>query len=304
MVAQAISDIATNTHAGAVELAAKGADVLLRDARSTEATTPDLFKQEIIEIGWGLIRAQPAMAPLVNLVNDTLWQLEEPHTLDEMRTIVTGVARDFKRQLQVRESAIAEAVLPLIVDGARVLTLSRSTTVKAALRHAQRAGRRFRVLCAEARPGLEGRTMAAELAEDGIAVTLMVDMLALSQVARADVVLIGADHLTTSGLVNKVGTYGLALATRANNVPLYALCGSEKFLPPGYIHPAQESRPAAQVWDDVPEAVQIENYYFDRTPLSDITSVVTESGVLTSAAIEGWLASIKLHPELRVDHLP
>jgi translation initiation factor 2B subunit (eIF-2B alpha/beta/delta family) len=141
--------------------------------------------------------------------------------------------------------------------------------------------------------------MTTELAHDGIPVTLVIDALAISRVAQAQIVLIGADHLTASGLVNKVGTFGLALAAQAYHVPMYTLCGSEKFLPPDYILPSQESKPAEQVWDDFPDAVRVENYYFDHTPLPTISGVVTENGVLTSAAIEGWLAAMHLHPSLR-----
>jgi translation initiation factor 2B subunit (eIF-2B alpha/beta/delta family) len=174
--------------------------------------------------------------------------------------------------------------------------------VRAALLHAQRAGRHFQVICAEGRPGCEGRTMAAELAADGIPVTLVIDALAISRVAQAQIVLIGADHLTASGLVNKVGTFGLALAAQRANVPMYTLCGSEKFLPPDYIQPSQEIKPAEQVWDAPPDTVNVENYYFDHTPLPTISGVVTENGVLTSVAVEGWLAAMRLHPSLREQH--
>jgi translation initiation factor 2B subunit (eIF-2B alpha/beta/delta family) len=195
-------------------------------------------------------------------------------------------------------------MLPFITEGACVLTNSRSTTVRAALLHAQRAGRRFRVLCAESRPGYEGRMMAAELAEHGIAVTLVVDALAISWATRAQVILVGADHLTVSGLVNKAGTASLALIAQTSGIPVYALCSSEKFLPPGYLPPPQARRPAEQVWTEAPAGVSIENYYFDRTPLSHISGIVTERGVLTSAGIEGWLASIQLHPALSVKREP
>lgn len=154
--------------------------MLLRCARTGDVANLYTFQQQILKIGWGLIRAQPAMAPLVNLVNDVLWKTEHCTSLPEMRALVADVARDFKRRLRMHEVAIAEAVLPLIPEGATVLTNSRSSTVRAALVHAQRAQRRFQVLCAEGRPGYEGRTMAHELAQDGIAITLVVDALAIA----------------------------------------------------------------------------------------------------------------------------
>lgn len=299
---QAIADIAANDYSGAAEIAEQGVEILLRCARTSDAITVDSFRQELHATVWGLINAQPSMAPLVNLVNAVLWKIEDITSLRVLRQAVVDVVIDFKRQLHVHEAAIAESVLSLLPDGATVLTNSRSTTVRGALRHAQRAGRRFQVICAEARPAYEGRKMASELAADGIAVTLVVDMLAISLVPRAHIVLIGTDHLTASGLINKVGTYGVALAARVNNVPTYALCSSAKFLPPGYIPSAQVHRLAEQVWDDQPPGVTIKNLYFDCTPLSEITGLVTEQGVLPSAGVEGWLASMKLHPALM--HIP
>ncbi len=299
LVAQAIAEIAANTYAGAVEIADQGADVLLRCARTGDAETLDAFRQEVLLTGWALIRAQPAMAPLVNLVNEVLWKIDQCDTLRAVRLMIADVARDFKRRLRVHEVAIAEAVLPIIAEGTCIVTNSRSTTVRAALLHAQRAGRRFRVICAEGRPGYEGRTMAAELAEAGIPVTLVIDALAISDVTRGQTVLIGADHLSINGLVNKVGTYALAVNAQTHQIPMYALCSSEKFLPPDYTAPSQINRPEDQIWDTPPAGVAIENYYFDRTPLVCISGVVTERGIMTSTVIDGWLAAMHLHPALK-----
>lgn len=303
---QAIAAIANNTREGAVELAEQGADVLLRCARTDTSDTLEAFRNEVLTAGLQLIRAQPAMAPLVNLVNAVLWKIATLETLPETRNRVSDAARDFKRRLRMHEMAIAEAVLPLIHEQATILTNSRSTTVRAALLHAQRSGRHFQVICAEGRPGYEGRTLAQELATAGIPVTVVVDALAIARVPQASLVLIGADHLTIDGLANKVGTYAMALMAQTHTIPMYALCSSTKFLPPGYPMLAQDKRPGAQVWPDAPHPVGVENYYFDYTPLSALAGIVTERGVLPSAVIEGWLAAIQLHPGLKqaIDELP
>ncbi len=294
-----IEDIAANHHAGAAEIAEQAADVFLRYVYLDKATTVEAARRELLKIGWALIRAQPAMAPLVNLVNSMLWEIEGLESLYLFRQTVADAAGSFKRRLHINEAAIAEAVLPLVQERARVLTLSRSTTVQAALRHAQHAGRHFSVICAEGRPGYEGRIMATELSEYGVPVTLVIDALSIAMVAQARLVLVGADHLRGDELVNKTGTYGLALASRANRVPLYALCGSDKFLPPGYIPSPQSSWPIEQVWQDPPSTISVENMYFDHTPLSYFMGIVTEQGVLPTEGIEAWLASIKLHPSLK-----
>jgi translation initiation factor eIF-2B subunit delta len=297
-IAQAIAAIAADSLSGAVEIAEKSADVLLRRARIGDESS-EVLRRELLEVGWLLILAHPTMAPLVNLVNLVLWRSESANDTQGVRQAVIDAISDFKRRLRVHEAAIAERALTLIRDGAQIVTIGRSTTVRAALRQAQRAGRRFRVICAEGRPALEGRALAEELAEQGIAVTLVVDALAIVTIRSSQLLLVGADHLTTDALVNKVGTYGLALAAQASQVPVYALCGSDKFLPMGYVPPQQAQWPADQVWGEAPQSIAIENLYFDHTPLNALAGIVTEQGILSTVGIESWFAAIKLHPALK-----
>jgi translation initiation factor eIF-2B subunit delta len=297
--AQAVAAIAEDSVSGAVEIAEKSAEVLQRLARTEPDKPADQLRQDLLEVGWALISAHPTMAPLVNLVNAVLWTTEETSNPEDARQAVADVTSDFKRRLRVHEAAIAETALRLIPEDSQVLTNGRSTTVRAALRHAQRAGRRFKVVCAEGRPACEGRTLAGELAAAGMSVTLVIDALAVTMVSQSHLVLVGADYLDAQGLVNKVGTYGIALAAAAANVPIYALCGSEKFLPPGYVPPAQARWPAEQIWDDAPPRLEIINLYFDTTPLNALAGIVTEQGVQPNEGIEAWLAATKLHPALR-----
>ncbi len=297
--AQAVAAIAEDSVSGAVEIAEKSAEVLQRLARAEQDAPVATLRQQLLEVGWALISAHPTMAPLVNLVNAVLWKMEDQEAPDGARRAVAEVISDFKRRLRVHEAAIAETALRLIPEDGQVLTNGRSTTVRAALRHAQRAGRRFKVICAEGRPACEGRALAAELAAGGLNVTLVIDALAIAMASQVQVVLVGADYLGAQGLVNKVGTYGIALAAGAGGVPIYALCGSEKFLPPGYVPPAQARWPAEQVWEDAPSNLTIINLYFDNTPLRALAGIVTEQGVQPNEGIEAWLAATKLHPALK-----
>jgi translation initiation factor eIF-2B subunit delta len=300
-IAAAIDAIVSDHRTSAAALAALAAEVLLRRSQVGEAASPDAFRTEILRSAWTLIRAHPLNAPLVNLVNLVLWKMEGAETPAGLRRAVSLATTEFQRQLRYHEGRVADAALPLINDGSTVITFAHSTTVRAALIHAHRAGRRFVVLCAETRPLCEGREMAVELAEAGITATLLVDSAALAALPTAQLVLVGAEHLTGEGLVNRVGTSVLALTAQAAGVPIYGLCGSEKFLPPDYLPPPQPSRPSAEIWPEAPQGVTMRNVYFDRTPLADLAGVVTEQGVLVMPAIEAWLASIKLHRALRGD---
>jgi translation initiation factor eIF-2B subunit delta len=298
LFSQAIAEIAADNRSGAAQIAERAADILLRRAGTGEAASPDAFRQELLTTGWALIRAQPIMAPLVNLVNAVLWKLEEREHHSELRLAVAQATDEFKRQIRQHALRVAEGALGLIPDGSTIITLAHSGTVEQALLHARRAGRRFSVICLESRPACEGREAAAALANAEIPVTLVVDAAAVAMVESAQLVLVGADLLSNRGVINKIGTRALALAAQANGIPFYMLCGGEKFLPLGYHAPEQQDWPAAEVWTDVPPGVTVRNHYFEWTPLRELSGIVTEQGTLPVAAVEGWLAAIRLHPAL------
>lgn len=297
-IAHSIARIAADNRSGAAQIAERAADLILRRANSGDVPSPDAFRQVMLDIGWELIRAQIAMAPLVNLVNTLLWKIEERETLHGLRQAVADAVGQFKRRLRQHSLQVAEESLTLIGDGSVIVTISQSSTVQHALLHAQRAGRRFSVICAESRPGCEGRQTASSLVAYGIPVTLVVDTAAVAAVGDADLVLVGADLLSSAGLVNKVGTRAMALAASAAGVPLHTLCSSEKFLPPGYPIPPKRAYDPAEIWPESAPGVEVYNTYFDLTPLYDITDIVTEQGVLPTATIEAWLAATRLHPAL------
>jgi translation initiation factor eIF-2B subunit delta len=298
LISQAIAEIAADNRSGAAQIAEHAADILLRRAGTGEAASPDAFRRELLTTGWALIRAQPTMAPLINLVNAVLWKLEERESPGGLRLAVAQATEEFKRQLRQNALRVAEGALGLILDGSTIITISHSGTVEQALLHARRAGRRFSVICTESRPACEGRETAITLANSGVPVTLVVDAAAVGLVQEAQLVLVGADMLNHQGLVNKIGTHGLALAAQAAGVPFYTLCGSEKLVPPGYYPPEQQEWPAGEVWSDAPHGVKVRNRYFEWTPLEELSGIVTEQGTLPVAAVEGWLAAIKLHPAL------
>jgi translation initiation factor eIF-2B subunit delta len=297
-VSQDIAEIAGDNRSGAAQIAFRAADILLEAADTSAAASLPAFRQELLAIGWALIAAQPLMAPLVNLVNAVLWKLEQRETPDELRQAVAQAAAEFKRQLRQNAQLLAEGALALIADGSTILTISRSGTVEQALLHARRNGRRFAVICLESRPLCEGRDAAAALAAAGIPTTLAIDAAAAALVQEAQLVLVGADLLSMSGLVNKLGTRTLALAAQAARVPFYPLCGGEKLVPSGYDPPGQREWPASEVWADAPAGVTVRNPYFEWTPLAELSGIVTEQGALSVAEAEAKLTAIKLHPAL------
>ncbi|WP_216215793.1 S-methyl-5-thioribose-1-phosphate isomerase [Amycolatopsis aidingensis] len=146
------------------------------------------------------------------------------------------------------------------------------------------------VLVDETRPLLQGARLTAwELAEAGIAYRVLPDGAAATAMAQGmvDCVLVGADRIAANGdVVNKIGTYGLALAASAHRVPFLVVAPEstvDQSLPEGSAIEI-EQRPAEEVttFGDrrvTPEGAAVFNPAFDLTPAGLVTAVVTEHGV-------------------------
>lgn len=161
-----------------------------------------------------------------------------------------------------------------------IVTLSNSRMVREALLEVHRAGLRPRVLVGEGRPLMEGRAFAATLAAAGLPVWLVVDAALPLLMAQAHMAWIGADAVTEQGVLNKVGSFAVALAAREQSVPLYALATRRKFLPAST--PALKILEMAptEVWEVPAAGVRPRNVYFELVPMSLLRGIVVEDGAL------------------------
>jgi len=239
-----------------------------------------------------LVSAQPTMAPMWNLANEVLWAMERREATIEQAAVA------FTEKLSNDSAAVVRHAANLICEAGVVLTHSYSATVRDSLLLAANTGSRFQVIVTEARPMCEGSRLAEELAHAGIEVTLIVDSAMLGGISRAELALSGVDSVSDAGLTNKTGTALLAVAARATGVPIYATCGSQKFLPMGCPEPAEPPKPAEEISRVAAPGLRVENYYFDRTPLDQFNGIVTEDGVVTPAEVRERLGHSRLHPAL------
>src|SRR5438128_343227 len=193
---------------------------------------------------------------------------------------------------------IGEAGLPLIPDGAKVLTHCNAGalatggigTALAPLYLAHEAARRLHVFVDETRPVLQGARLTAwELAHAGIPCTLIADAAAgsLMRQAKVDLVIVGADRIAANGdFANKIGTYPLAVLALHHGVPFYCAAPSSTIdaaLRDGDGIPIEQRSP-----DEVktvagrlvaPAAVAALNPAFDVTPARYVTGFLTDRGL-------------------------
>ncbi len=293
-----IGELAADNTSGAVEIATRAAEALALFAGEADAQDASSFLCQLVFTGKTLIQTQPSMAPLFNLVNSVIASVQGARDVDSARRAAISAARDFGAELHTRSERIARQALSLLASGSGVLTHSRSSTVLAALQLATTHGRQLEVVCTESRPIYEGRAVAARLAEEGIKTTLITDSAVAHFMSQVDLVIVGADSVSRHGLVNKIGTYPIALAARAQGVPFYALSGTEKFLPSNYPHFRIEPKDPQEVWPGHPEEVKVLNLYFDVTPLDCVSGMVTERGILAGGELDEILEQMKMNEML------
>lgn len=219
--------------------------------------------------------ARPSMVVIQNRIDRTMSSAPAtPHAVHDRAVDTIDAALDVDlRAAETAANAITDISGP-------VVTLSRSGTVAETLRRTGRS-----VLVGESRPAREGVTTAEELAAAGLDVTLTTDAALPGRLREGDVscVLFGADRiLSSSDVVNKVGSYPLAVAALANDVPVVVVATTDKITDAD--EPVSESGTSADVYDGEC-AVTVSNPIFERIPADLIHGIATEDGLLDAPTI-------------------
>ncbi len=151
--------------------------------------------------------------------------------------------------------------------------------------------KKFKVYSCETRPFLQGSRLTCwELLKNNIDVTLITDNMAakLMQEGKIHGVIVGSDRIVANGdVVNKIGTYGLAVLAKAHEIPFYVVAPSSTIdleTPEGS-QVTIEERPIEEVTQlfgtpSAPTDIKVYNPAFDVTPHHLVTAIVTEKGIV------------------------
>jgi methylthioribose-1-phosphate isomerase len=266
-----------------VTLSARSGHTL--DAVCAAAATLGATRPTAVNLRWALARMERKAAEAVARGDDLHRALvEEADAIwEEDRTMC---------------SRIGALGAELIGGDARVLTHCNAGalatggigTALAPVYTLHQAGHRVAVIVDETRPLLQGSRLTAwELTQAGVPATLIADGMAASRLRRGDVscVIVGADRIAANGdVANKIGTYGLALAARAHQVPFYVAAPSstlDPHTPDGAGIPIEErGSDEVAAWRGhraAPDNIPVWNPAFDVTPAALVTAIITDRGV-------------------------
>jgi translation initiation factor eIF-2B subunit delta len=294
----ALNAIRDDNLQGAAALASEAALLVKRAMSHPELPAWPETQPFLVCLAKALVDAQPVMAPMFTLANSVLMAAEPEKDAEGLRRAVVAACEAFDVRIRTALIRIARLTNDLLPDGSTVLTHSASQTIVAAFTEARRSGKNLLVYCTESRPQREGVDTARKLAEIGCRVKLIVDAAAYHIMDQVSVVLVGADAISRDGLTNKIGTALLALAAAEKGRPVYALCGTEKWLPSTWPLPPEPSKPSTEVLKDSLSGVEAVNYYFGLCPLDRLTAIVSEEGIERPEDVRARLDELSVHPAL------
>jgi len=216
--------------------------------------------------------------------------------LEDLKAIVVNEAEMLADEDAEANLAIGENGVTLIKDGDTVLTHCNAGelatveygTALGVIRSAWKHGKKIKVIATETRPLLQGaRLTAYELKRDGIPVTLITDNMVgyVMHNRMVNEVVVGADRIVQDAVVNKIGTFSVAVLAKEHGVPFYVAAPKSTFdLTRTSADVIIEERNPNEVThigsrQIAPSDVGVMNPAFDITPLKYVSGIICEERV-------------------------
>ena len=288
-VTETAEKIATMEIRGAATIASAAAEALAAQARTAAeeepaASDPDAFRASMRAAARDLRETRPTAVSLPNALRYVLQRMEG-RDVDALRRNVVEASESFVRQLDRAQEDLGRVGANRLADGDTVMTHCHSTDALACIEAAVEQGKSISAVVKETRPRNQGHITAEQLREAGVPVTLIVDSAARRYLDKVDHVVVGADSIAADGgVINKIGTSGLAVNARERGVPIMTAAQTIKLHPETLTgHTVEiEMRSEAEVIDpaardDIGE-IGVENPAFDVTPPRYMDAIVTEHG--------------------------
>lgn len=270
---------------GARNIAIAAINALESLAKEATAKTPKDFIKELFKARDILFTSRSTEPLMRNALRWIINKVENSNEkkVEDLAKLVTSSSLLFLKNLEDSKELIAKIGANRIRDNIVVFTHCHSSTVTNILRKAKEEGKKFEVICTETRPVFQGKITARELLSLDIKTTFIVDSAARSFMRKADIVIVGADAITSEGnVINKIGTGTIALLAHEARKPFYVVAELLKFDPAticGEYSQIEERNPD-EVWKNAPEKLEIHNPAFDVTRRGFIHGIICEEGII------------------------
>ncbi len=246
------------------------------------------WESNIKKAAFYLLSARPTEPLAQNGVKFILLELKKTKPKDTVQA-KNCLKKTSDKFLHLIENA-AKLIIPfgksIIKNNDNVLTHCHSWLVEQILISAKKSNKRFRVFNTETRPFFQGRITSKQLIKSGVNTTMVTDSSAGFLISRhsgkkimIDKIIIGADAILNNGeTINKIGSFGIAVAAFTEKVPIYVAAPLLKFHPASWIK--IEERASKEIWPQAPKKLKIVNFAFDLIPPKYIIGFITEFGII------------------------
>ncbi len=202
---------------------------------------------------------QPSMAVVLNIADNIL----SSTSISE----ISELKKDFLEAEQKTCSVAIEKLKKLKFKN--VATISFSKTVLSVLNTL----RPEMVYISISHPAREGERFAEELIKRDVEVTIFEDMAYSLVINNVETIIIGADAVFDDFVVNKIGSYYLAILARRFDIPLFVIANKYKIL-------KEELRDFFRILPMKPGEItklncNVINVYFEEVPRHLITDIIT-----------------------------
>jgi methylthioribose-1-phosphate isomerase len=282
---------------GAPLLGAAAAFALALTAYHSKATSNAALLSQLENAAKTIKSTRPTAVNLFWAVDRILSKAQSfSGNAEALKTVVVQEAQRIADEDAEANRAIGKYGAELIRDGDVVLTHCNAGelatveygTALGVIRAAVEQGKKIRVVATETRPLLQGaRLTAYELKRDGIPVTLITDNMVgyVMHKGLVNRVVVGADRIVQDAVVNKIGTFTVAVLAKEHKVPFYVAAPKSTFdLTRKSKDVIIEERNPAEVThiggqQIAASGVGVLNPAFDITPLKYVSAIICESGV-------------------------
>lgn len=284
----------------------------MKVAVRSEVVKDDRLLERIVNIGNHLAYARPneplAQNGVLFIKHFFLEKNGMKLELSKERSLLEDLCEEYLQIIADAKSKIIEHNAPKLTNIDHILTHCHSSTAGAIIKAIAKGDSDFTAVCTETRPRYQGRITAKNLIDARIKTTLIADSAAESFIIgrgsrHVSAIFIGADVVTMKGFcVNKIGSWGIAMAAKQADKPLYVVTPLLKIdHDTAYNDIEIEVREDKELWDNAPKGLEMYNPAFEIVDAGLITGFVTEYGILKSSEVKGvvekeypWLFKQKL----------
>ena len=275
---------------GANEFIDKALEIIRYQLNLTDDPYKDI-REEIVSLSKQIIDARPSMAPLINTIGYLIQNLEILN-----KSFIEDRLNQFNIDRKKRKESLELVFHTFLKENKKyplkVILISYSSTIINLL--LKNKDYNFEIYVLESRPLLEGQRVA-EILSSHFKTHLIIDAAIGKFIEEIDVVLIGADSILKDGsIVNKIGTFPLALLASTREKDIYAVVDSYKYnLKSHYGYSILiEEKPTKEIYkkEITNKLLEVHNYYFDITPSDHISGIISDLGVLR---IQEFLEKVK-----------